>query len=211
MTNNDILETIKKIIIKETKYNRLYNGKVVSVKDKKVLCSIDALGWDTDEKSVICYYTNESSMINLKINDIVIIGFVNSNPAQGVILGLGNNFLNIPVKTYNLNNKIETIFEDRAGTTSITKNDLNKDISIKNPDKGKINIGKSNESFVKGDTALVEFDKDKNLMQSLQSILNAWVPVPQDGGDALKNLLLPFLSLPQADYSNILSKKIKGE
>lgn len=67
------------------------------------------------------------------------------------------------------------------------------------------------EAFILGDTAKTEFDKDKNAMAELQTAINNWTVVPNDGGGALKALLGTFSSMSMADYSNILSTKIKGE
>ena len=69
----------------------------------------------------------------------------------------------------------------------------------------------ADEAFVKGTTAKPEMDKDQSLMDELQTAITAWVPVPMDGGAALKTALAAFLALPQADYSDILSDTIKGE
>jgi phage baseplate assembly protein gpV len=69
----------------------------------------------------------------------------------------------------------------------------------------------ASESFVKGDTCKAELEKDQTLMQTLQSSMSGWVPVPNDGGAALKAALSAFFALAQANYSNILSTKIKGE
>ena len=74
-----------------------------------------------------------------------------------------------------------------------------------------ISMGESSEAFIKGTSALREFTKDQVALEKLQAALTAWVPVPLDGGAALKNALVAFLDLPMADYSGILSTKIFGE
>jgi phage baseplate assembly protein V len=75
----------------------------------------------------------------------------------------------------------------------------------------KINLLGASESFVLGDTTKTELIKDQTLMQTLQTAINGWVPVPMDGGAALKTALAGFLALSQANYSNILSSKIQGD
>jgi hypothetical protein len=69
------------------------------------------------------------------------------------------------------------------------------------------------EPFVKGNAVKTELDKDKTALQTLQSTLSSWVPAPNDGGLALKTALTAagFFTLPMADYTNVLSLKIKGE
>lgn len=74
-----------------------------------------------------------------------------------------------------------------------------------------VKILAGNSSFIKGETAKAQLDIDKDAMQTLQTAMNAWVPVPNDGGAALKTVLAAFLALPMADYSNILSTKVKAE
>lgn len=69
----------------------------------------------------------------------------------------------------------------------------------------------ANQPFVKGTTAKTEHDKVKDALTELQSAINGWVPVPNDGGGALKIALAAFLAKPMPDYSNILSTKIFGE
>lgn len=66
-------------------------------------------------------------------------------------------------------------------------------------------------SFVKGETLQTNLNTDKTAMQTLQAGIAAWAPFAGDGGAALKAALAAFLALPMADYSSILSTKIKGE
>jgi phage baseplate assembly protein V len=75
----------------------------------------------------------------------------------------------------------------------------------------KIEMLAANEAYVKGDTFKTELDKDIDAMTTLQAGINAWVPVPNDGGAALKTALATFLAKPMASSANILSTKIKGE
>ena len=75
----------------------------------------------------------------------------------------------------------------------------------------KINLLGATEAIIKGTTAQPEMIKDQVLMQTLQTAISSWVPVPMDGGAALKAALAGFLALSQADYSSILSNTIKGE
>ena len=63
----------------------------------------------------------------------------------------------------------------------------------------------STELQVLGTTALVELLKHQVAMTTLQTALATWVPVPLDGGLALKTALATFLALPMPDYSAILS------
>jgi hypothetical protein len=68
----------------------------------------------------------------------------------------------------------------------------------------------ASEKYVLGDIAKVELEKDLDAMTELQTAINGWIPVAQDGGAALKTALAGFLAKTMADYSNILSEQIKG-
>jgi len=69
----------------------------------------------------------------------------------------------------------------------------------------------ASEAFVKGTSQKVEIDKDFNAMSALQSAINGWTPIPQDGGAALKVALAAFLGLPLGSTTGTLSTVIKGE
>lgn len=74
-----------------------------------------------------------------------------------------------------------------------------------------VTIMDGSESFVKGDTAKTELDKDQALMSALKTALTSWTPTTDVDCIALKGLLVTFLALTEANYTNILSTKIKGE
>lgn|GEM_PF-3308168 len=75
----------------------------------------------------------------------------------------------------------------------------------------KIGSDSADESYVLGDSFKTELDKHKQLIETLQSVVDSWTPVANDGGAKLKADLISWLSLPIPDYTNILSNKIKGE
>jgi hypothetical protein len=130
MNQKDIYENIVKLIHTETKYNRFYDGVVVKLGQSKATCAIPALGWDTEEKGAVCTYSDKNSLTNLKLNDQVIIGFRDNNPARAFIIGLANDFEGMSATSYNFEGKIETIFEDREGNIKITKDEINKEFKI---------------------------------------------------------------------------------
>jgi len=50
MDTRDFETFIKKYVREETKYLRMYDGKVLELLEgARVKCSIDSLGWDTEE------------------------------------------------------------------------------------------------------------------------------------------------------------------
>ena len=53
-----------------------------------------------------------------------------------------------------------------------------------------------------------QIDKNTQLLKAIQNVFKAFVPVPSDGGAALKAAASAFISLPTADLSNIENKTI---
>jgi phage baseplate assembly protein V len=130
-----------------------------------------------------------------------------SYPEQGEVVILspgGNRDQAVCIKVHDRENRPKTL---NAGEVCVW-NKAGQTILLTST---QVLICAGNESFIKGDTAKTEMDKDQTLMSALQAAMTAWVPVPGDGGGALKIALAAFLALPQASYANILSSKIKGE
>jgi hypothetical protein len=53
-----------------------------------------------------------------------------------------------------------------------------------------------------------ELNKLKTFQQKVQQVFNSWVPVPQDGGAALKAQVTQFTSLQTPNFSGLENKKI---
>lgn len=66
------------------------------------------------------------------------------------------------------------------------------------------------EKTVLGESLKTELELVKNLLNELQTQITSWVPVPLDGGSALKGNLAVFQSLPIPDFTNILSSGTKN-
>lgn len=76
--------------------------------------------------------------------------------------------------------------------------------------EGKLTLnGDSLGGLVKAKELKTQIDKNTDAIKELQNVLNSWVPVSQDGGAALKNLLSAFVSKPTADLNNIENETIK--
>lgn len=83
--------------------------------------------------------------------------------------------------------------------------------TIEFTDNNEIIFLEGTEPFVLGNILKTELNKDLSAMTELQSAINGWTPVPNDGGLALKTALATFLTKPMAVYTSILSEKIKGK
>jgi hypothetical protein len=54
-----------------------------------------------------------------------------------------------------------------------------------------------------------QIDKNTLILEKLQEVFTNWIPIPQDGGSALKSLVTSFTTLGRANLSNIKNDKIK--
>lgn len=54
-----------------------------------------------------------------------------------------------------------------------------------------------------------QVDKNTELLEAIKNAFQSWIPVPEDGGAALKASSSSFVGLPTADLSNIQNEKIK--
>lgn len=75
----------------------------------------------------------------------------------------------------------------------------------------KLGSDSASESVVLGDKQKIELDKDFTAMSTLRSAITAWVPIPLDGGAALKVALASFLGLPSSSTAGTLSAKVDAE
>lgn len=63
--------------------------------------------------------------------------------------------------------------------------------------------------LVKATELKTELDKVNLILQAMQTAFQSWVPVPNDGGAALKALLTPVFTMLRPDYQTIQNNKIK--
>ncbi len=75
----------------------------------------------------------------------------------------------------------------------------------------KLGSDSASQSVVLGDRQKLELDKDFASMSALRTALTAWIPIPLDGGAALKVALAPFLGLPSGTTAGTLSTKVDVE
>lgn len=146
-------------------------------------------------------YDDINSLRKKTITDVDNDVIINIDDDDVKITDSQNQFINMHHKSGE--NKI---IVQRSGTQKIEMNDT-KD-QIIGP---ALDLLAANESFVKGDTAKTELDKESANMTALKAAISGWTPVANDGGAALKTALAAFLALTTENYSNILSTKIKGE
>lgn len=65
------------------------------------------------------------------------------------------------------------------------------------------------EGIVKAPELKIQIDFNTAILEAIQNAFAAWVPVPNDGGAALKTLIAAIPNMQRADLSNIQNTKIK--
>lgn len=126
------------------------------------------------------------------------LGFMNIRPVIGSLVIIGiigkNDRDTILINAVEID-QIE--YQDKTGF----KVDLNEGIMTINGDDFK--------GIVKAPELKKQIDKNTAILKKIQQVFTNWVPVPSDGGAALKSQVTQFISLPTANLENIENQKIK--
>ena len=199
------LELIRRIIIEETIFLRHYVGEVLDNKDElnqgRVQVALYELKWDEKATAPWCFPRYIQGVRIPVPGDWVEVYFINGKPERPVWLGIASEVKDQILDSYDGETR-DVLHENRVTGDAITYDSKNE----------RYEIGEADESFVKGDTAKQELQKNVDALTQLISDLTAWTPVPNDGGTALKTILSTgFLTKTPANLSDILSDKIKGE
>lgn len=151
------------------------------------ICLVTSI--DEDERTCVCDPIDDpdSQIFNVKFQAVI-------NSALGI-------FIKPKLNTH----VIVTFINQNAGFISLVSEIdeilINCDSVVFNDgdNGGLINIGK----------LITQVDKNTAVLKEMQSVFSGWVPVPNDGGAALKASTTSFTSLPRADLSDIEDTKIK--
>jgi hypothetical protein len=92
MQTKDVEEKIRDIVKQELRYIKTYVGQVVDVEDPlkrgRVKCYVLELGWIDGESSIWVNPSNTKSMLKLKKDDYVRIGFMNGDRTRAYFTGM---------------------------------------------------------------------------------------------------------------------------
>jgi len=206
MNDYDLYGEIIRIVKEQTIYLRHYYGQVIdnndSLKKGRVKSTIPGLGLISKDLSIWCNARQGHSMSVPKIGAWVEVYFMHGDPELPVYLHLASNVANNTPTSYTGDVDKHILFQDPNKSAGNVIYNSNGEI---------LTFLEGDESFVLGDTAKTELDKDEDAMTTLQAAINGWIPLAGDGGGALKTALGTFLTKPMANYSNILSSVIKGK
>ena len=211
-TQENTLEAIvEDILIREFRYLRTYTGMVVNVIDPlakgRILCTVAALNWTTPDVGAWCYPRQTNSITTPGIGTHVEIAFNEQNVDKiyyiGQIPEVGGITGEYPSKWKKLSTS-HVLWQSPLPTGGyITADDITNIINISS--LLGVHLGKGTEPMVKGLELVFELGELLAWLLQLQTILAAWVPVPLDGGTALKTALTPWLSQSPPLFADILS------
>ena len=204
--SKDIYFMIKKIIHEQTIFLRHYVGKVVDNNDPKKLgrlkITIPEIGFDTPDLAKWAYPRQGAGMSIPNISDWAEIYFIGGDPNRPVYLFPASEISGMTPKGYSGGTNTRIIFESSKTKDNIKYDDIKKSLTFLNGE----------EPFVLGDKLKDELQKINDALTQLKTDFTSWVPVPLDGGAALKAVLSGgFLTKPLAVLDEILSEKIKGK
>lgn len=123
MINTDsIIGLINQIVISNFRYSVPREGQVKSIKDEsgkgRILVVIPSLGWDTKDKGAWCYSTDKNSLTTVKVDDWVIVQFLDGNKDYPIIVGKSTRIKDQTPESYE-DETTQIIFEDPNDHTII--------------------------------------------------------------------------------------------
>jgi hypothetical protein len=222
MYKGNLIELIRNIVAKETKFHRTFLGKVVDVNDPlqqgRVKAQIGSLGWDSDDKAIWCNPTDKNAIITAKRDDWIRISFLNGNINLAYYLGFANEVTGVLPVNYDGLPTTQVLYEDNNEEFYIKYDELTKEFIIEdshgnviemkagqlNIDGTLINLLGATEAFVKG-----------NEFQTRWTTFNTTVQTATSGttgqnAAGIETIKAAFATFTAA-FSNLLSTTIKGE
>jgi hypothetical protein len=130
MQNKDLEEKIKEIVIQQLRYIKSYIGKVIDVEDPlkrgRVKCYVLELGWIDGESSIWINPRYTKSMLKLKNDDYVKIGFMNGDRTRAYYEGMIQELKEMYPENYDGTKQV--LFESNEKHFYITYDDVNKEL-----------------------------------------------------------------------------------
>lgn len=189
---------VESIVTPMFKYMIPRSGKVLDVNDPKnqgkVLVSVPAFGWDTNDKGIWCFPSDKKSLITPEIGEWVVIKWIDAKPELPVYEGIPSYIKDQIVSSYTGNPEEKILFENN--TDNVIKY-LNGVLTFLI--ETEINLGDTGGKEVarKEDATLSDSATDSTFwawLTGFVGVFQAWTPVPNDGGAALKIALTAWLA-----------------
>jgi hypothetical protein len=131
---DELLKMIQKIITDSNKFNVPRIGKVTQVVDPlnkgRVLVQIPSLGWNTDEKGAWCFPKQINGLIIPRVNDSVIVEFIDGSMDLPIYSGIAMNMKNMIPENYDPTGQSQLLYESADGKDFIKVDELLRELII---------------------------------------------------------------------------------
>lgn len=139
MNNTDSFTgLINTIIHARLKYLVPREGQVKDIKDEvnkgRILVTIPAFGWETNDKGVLCYSVDKNLLSTVKIDDWVIVQFVDGNPDFPICIGKSTRIKEQLPKNYDGESTTHILFESPENKIHIKYDEKENLMEIGNSD-----------------------------------------------------------------------------
>lgn len=173
-------EQIIKIIAEETKYLKTYTGKVIDVDDDedrgRIKCYVMELYWVDGDSAVWIEPRYIRSMLKIKKDDYVQIGFTNGDRTRPYYFGKCNELKDMPCPSYD--GDLQVLFESNDGDLLETYNDEDKELilTLKKDDNNSTTITKNKDGIIIEDCNGNKYtnDKDGIIKEDCNSNIETW-------------------------------------
>jgi hypothetical protein len=188
---NDMTEILKAIIRREFKYWVPQRGQVKSVNDPeglgRIKVTVPVLGWTTENQGVWAKPAGQAGLITPAQNDWVMVQFINGRPEDAIWIGTLPAMKGSEPSVYE-NQNTQVLFEDPDEQIALVFDQV----------QNVLQIGKTGFSPAarQEDTIISSTAEDAAFwgwLSGFISVFQSWVPVPSDGGAALKAALTAYL------------------
>lgn len=132
MENKFIREIIKRILAEELKYYKTYIGKIIDVDDPlkrgRIKCYILELYWVDGESAVWVDPCYARSMLKLKKDDYVLVGFKNGDRKRPYYFGISQELKDMIPTEYD--GTLQVLFQSNKDDLFVTYDDDNKELYV---------------------------------------------------------------------------------
>ena len=132
MENKFIREIIKRILAEELKYYKTYIGKIIDVDDPlkrgRIKCYILELYWVDGESAVWVDPCYTRSMLKLKKDDYVLVGFKNGDRKRPYYFGISQELKDMIPAEYD--GTLQVLFQSNKDDLFVTYDDDNKELYV---------------------------------------------------------------------------------
>ena len=136
MAEKELLDIIRKIVLQETLYLRVYRGQVKNFLDPmrkgRMLIVVPDLGIVGPEVGFWCYPSDKNSLTSLKFNDWTNVYFMNGDKDQPRYFGKANDMTDMLPKNYDKRSTSHIIFESPDDKIHISFDELSNSMEIGN-------------------------------------------------------------------------------